>query len=90
MTFNQEKGKAVETEEQPRFSEEQLVSEKHMIAAGIAQPSFTQLKSSLEKYGPEGILESAIHLPEDQYDKLEALVRKTPAARVVRRRRRHG
>lgn len=79
------------TAEEPteRFTEEELAGE--VVATrtiGGAQPTFTDLKYHLERYGPEGVLESAVHLSEDQYEQLAKLVRKQrPVTRVVGRRR---
>lgn len=58
------------TEYEPRFTEEQLCAEKAIQRTGAKQPSMTALIKAMRRHGPEGILESALHLNEDQYDKL--------------------
>jgi hypothetical protein len=66
-----------------KFSEEELMSAKLLGEP----PTLAQLSSHMERFGPEGILESAILLPRVQYEKLEKLVHKAPKIRTVRRRR---
>ena len=58
------------------FTEEQLAG--NVIASRSSsgrEPGFEALCRALDKYGPEGILESAIHLPREQYEKLEKKVK---------------
>lgn len=74
-----------------RFTEEEIASAKHVDAVMAGrQPTFNQLKDAAEQYGPEGILESALHLHRKDFERLEAIVRKMPGTRAVRRRRRNG
>lgn len=62
-----------ETQEAPeRFTEEQLAAEKATERAGVNQPGYKSLVAHMDRFGPDGILESAIHLPTEQYEKLEA------------------
>ena len=69
------------------FSYEDLISAR--LNERFGKTTFTQLRSALEKYGPDSILESAIMLPREEYEKLEKLVRKAPKVRTpIRRRRR--
>jgi hypothetical protein len=71
-----------------RFSEEERVSDKHINAIpGLKQPSFRDLKEAAEQYGPDGILESAMHLPRADFEKLEAIVKKTTPPKAPRRRK---
>jgi hypothetical protein len=58
------------TEDIPRFTEEQLAADRAIQRTGAKQPSMTALMQAMKKYGPDGILESAIHLDEEQYDRL--------------------
>lgn len=62
--------------EQPKFTDEQLASERAAKRAGVGQPSYTSLVAHMERFGPEGVLESALHLSEDHYDKLVIKVKK--------------
>lgn len=47
-----------------------------MRISRVPQPTFTELKQAAEKFGTDGILESAMHLPEDQFEKLQAIVKR--------------
>lgn len=38
--------------------------------AGVNQPKFSELLAHMERFGPDGILESARHLSEEQFEKL--------------------
>lgn len=69
------------------FTEEQLNSAR-IQDLQFGASTFKQLKDALAKFGPEGILESAINLPRKQYEELAKLVRKAPSASTPRRRRR--
>lgn len=77
----------LETDE--RFTEEQLAQDRATAAGGVKNPSLAELKKSLAKYGPEGVLESARHLDPDAYDELARQVRATAPIKTVRHRRRH-
>lgn len=66
----------MDKEELPRFSEEQLAADKVMVRSGVSQPTFTALRQHMLRHGPDGILESAVHLEESQYDKLVAQAKK--------------
>lgn len=71
------------------FDEETLISARLTRAqTGGTDPTLKQLKGALAKYGPDGILESAVLLPRKQYEELAKLVRKTPKPRLPNRRRR--
>jgi hypothetical protein len=63
-------------DEVARFSEEQLACDRAMACSGIPQPTFTALRKHMLKHGPDGILESAVHLESSQYDRLVAQVKK--------------
>lgn len=39
--------------------------------SGARQPTYTDLAAHMLRFGPEGVLESALHLSEDQKEKLE-------------------
>jgi len=71
----------------PRFSEEEIAQDAVMEATGIENPTFAELVKHANKYGPDGILESAHHFSEEDYAKLKATVDRIPAAKVVRRRK---
>lgn len=59
-----------------RFSEEQLASARLTEAqTGSRKVTLKDLRTALEKYGPDGILDSAIFLPRHQFEELEELVR---------------
>lgn len=68
-----------------KFSQEQLISARLMGNP----PSFEALKNYIERFGPDGVLETAIMLPRAQYEQLEKLCKKAPTQRTPRRRRRH-
>lgn len=55
-----------------RFTEEQLAADRAIQRTGAQQPSMTALMTHMRKYGPDGILDSAVHLSEEQYDRLVA------------------
>lgn len=70
------------------FGEERLLSDRLASAqTGGRDPSLSQLKDALERFGPDGILESAVHLPRAQYEQLAKLVRRQPKQHTPRRRR---
>ena len=70
------------------FDEETLISARLTRAqVGGNDPTLSQLKGALDKYGPEGILESAVLLPRKQYEELAKLVRKAPKQPVRHRAR---
>ena len=73
------------TEDTPRFTEEQLCADRAIQRTGAKQPSMTALMQAMRKYGPDGILESAIHLDEEQYDKLAVAVKKMKFNRRARK-----
>lgn len=52
------------------------------------KPTLDQLKSHLDRFGPEGIVESAGHLPEEEREALARLVASVKRPRKVRRRKR--
>lgn len=66
-------------ESEPRFEEIELARENALRRAGVPQPTFTQLKQTAERFGTDGVLESAVHLSPDQYEKLAAIVKKLGA-----------
>lgn len=68
--------KEVSEQDEPRFAEEALAAENAMRRAGVPQPTFTELKRTAEKFGTDGVLEAAVHLPPEQYEKLEAIVKR--------------
>lgn len=68
--------KEVTEEQEERFDEVALASENAMRRAGVPQPTFTDLKRTAEQFGTDGVLEAAVHLPPDQYEKLEAIVKR--------------
>jgi len=66
------------------FTEEQLVGERILRRAGVSQPTFSDLMKAMQKYGPDGILESALHLSAEEYDELEKEVKARPKAKKMR------
>jgi len=58
------------------FTEDQLASERANRRAGVRQPNYTSLIAHMERWGPEGVVESAVHLPEDQFEKLALKAKK--------------
>ena len=71
------------------FSEEQIVSAKYVDATlGGKQPTLKQLIAAAEEYGPEGILDSALHLSRAEYEKLAQSIKTCNAPKPVRRRKR--
>ena len=55
------------------------------------QPTLADLRRHLAAYGPEGIVESATHLPDEERTELEAEVRKArKAIRYPKRRNGKG
>ena len=68
-----------------KFTQEQLITARLLGTP----PSFTDLKQYIERFGPDGVLESAIMLPRSQYEQLEKIIKKQPIQRTPRRRRRH-
>lgn len=76
------------TDHPERFTEEQLAGDvvaSRSVGGTKGQPTFADLKAHLDKWGPDGVLESAVHLPADQYEKLEKLVKKLKPRVVVKR-----
>jgi hypothetical protein len=71
--------------DEPRFSEEQLAAENALRKTGVKQPTFTELRKAMLKGGPDGVLESAVHLEDDQYDKLVAQSKKMRYDRKARK-----
>lgn len=67
---------SIHKEETPKFSEEQLAADSVMVRCGVEQPTYTALRNHMLRHGPDGILESAVHLEETQYDKLVAQAKK--------------
>lgn len=67
------------------FTDEALAQDQILRADGFKDPTFTELKTALHKTGPEGILESARHLPQSQYDNLAKMVKDWRPARKARR-----
>lgn len=49
--------------------------ERSLVRQGLDQPTFTQLAKYVAKHGPDGVLESACHLTEAQFEKLTAIVK---------------
>lgn len=73
-----------DSEDAPIFAEEELAQDAALRASGVEDPSFKDLKRILEKNGPDGIIESARHLPPQQYNRLADMVKRTPARRKGR------
>lgn len=73
--------------DEPKFSEEQLAAENAIRRAGVRQPTFTELKRAMLKNGPDGVLESAVHLNDEQY---ERLVMQSKKMRYDRKARKWG
>lgn len=67
------------------FAEEELAQDNVLEASGFRNPTFTELKTALQKSGPEGILASARHLPQEQYARLAKMVKDWRAPKKVRR-----
>lgn len=53
--------------------------------AGINKPSYSDLIAHMKRFGPDGILESALHLSSDQKEKLAARVKEMKFDRGKRR-----
>jgi hypothetical protein len=70
-----------------RFTEEQRIGDAIANRAVGGKPTFTSLKRHLERFGPDGILDSAVHLPEDQYERLEQMVKRYKPVKRVRGRK---
>lgn len=68
------------------FPEELLISARLSKKHG-KDPSFGQLKNYIEKYGPDGVLETAVLLPRRQYEELERLCRGADKPQRSRRRK---
>lgn len=49
---------------------ESKAHERMLERQGINQPTLNELMHAAQRRGPDGILESAGHLPEDQFTKL--------------------
>lgn len=56
------------------------------LARTCKQPSFEQLVSHMERFGPDCILASAQHLPVDEYEALKRRVMMAPTPKRPRRR----
>lgn len=67
------------------FTEAQLASERANARMGINQPPFLKLSAHMDKYGPDGVVESAAHLGEEQYEKLVAKAKRMKFNRKDRR-----
>jgi hypothetical protein len=70
---------------------EQKFSPEELIAARLMgePPPFAALKECITRFGPDGVLETAILLPRAQYEKLEQIIKKQPKQPPYRPRRRH-
>lgn len=71
------------SEDIPRFTEDEIIADIVVSQAiGGRQPTAADLSKALKKYGPTGILESAVHLSAAEYRSLEQDVREaTPKKR---------
>jgi hypothetical protein len=63
-------------EQGPRYSDEQMAAKRHQDRAGIGSPKYESLIAHMQRFGPEGIIEAAIDLPEEQQDKLERMAKR--------------
>lgn len=54
----------------PELTEEELAAEAAARRAGVNQPGFKSLIAHMQRFGPEGILESAAHLSDESYNRL--------------------
>lgn len=64
---------------------EPLAHERALERQGIESPSFRDLMKHVKKHGGEGVLESAMHLSDDEFEQLTRAVH--VAARSKRRKR---
>ena len=52
-------------------SDEKSLSEAAQDRAGVNKPGYKELSAHMDRFGPEGVVESALHLPDEQKEKLE-------------------
>lgn len=69
----------------PELSEEELAAEAVCRRAGVNQPGFKSLVAHMQRFGPEGILESAAHLSDEAYNRLAEKCRRMKFDRKGRR-----
>lgn len=61
-----------EPTKEDEFTDEQRAADRVQAKDGVSKPSFTSLLAHMERFGPEGVVESAMHLTDEQYAKLKA------------------
>jgi len=69
-----------------RFSDEELAGAR-LSDRQFGASTYKELLAALERFGPDGILETAILLPRAQFERLEQRVKGAPKQKIVRRRR---
>ncbi len=63
-----------------------MAQEAAHVAAGIKQPSAKELSKHAQVFGSDCVLESALHLPDDQYEALERTCARHRPRKVWNRR----
>jgi hypothetical protein len=61
---------------QPAHSDEQVACHKAQERAGIGSPGYEKLVAHMQRFGPDGVVESAVGLPEEQIDKLTHMAKR--------------